>query len=113
MRYAPILLPAVARDCADSRSAAGLCSRKVEAPSKLESSDSTSERRESLPAQACRKKLLLCSGSRSRASVNSCFTWSHFSGIFLLASAQVTRQPCLGEVPVALHRRAGNSQDSG
>jgi len=36
--------------------------------------------------------------------------WSHFSGILLLAFAQLTRKPRLGQVPVALHRGAGNSQ---
>src|ERR1035441_87773 len=113
MRYAPILLPGIARDCADKRSATGQSSRKVSAPSKLDSSDSTSLRRESSPAQASRKKLLLSSGSRSRANANNSFTWSHFSGIFPLAFAQLARQPCLAQVPVALHCRARNSQTSG
>src|ERR1700722_410408 len=39
--------------------------------------------------------------------------WSHFSGILLLAFAQLTRKPRLGQVPVGLHRGAGNSQYCG
>src|SRR5208282_2150751 len=111
MRYAPILLPVIARDCADTRSATGPSSRKVSAPSKLDSSDSTSLRRPSSPAQAWRRKLLLFPGSCSRANANSSFTWSHFSGIVLVASAQFPRQPGLGQVPIALHRRTRNSQN--
>jgi hypothetical protein len=52
-------------------------------------------------------------GHAPLASVNSSFTWSHFSGIFLAASVQFTRKPCLGHVPVAFHRGGGNSQHSG
>ena len=43
---------AIARDCANNRSAAGQSSRKVAAPSKLDSSDSSSASRESSPEQA-------------------------------------------------------------
>src|SRR5580658_6972523 len=113
MRYAPTRLPAIACDWAETRSAAGQSSRKLAAPSKLDSSDSTSLRRESSPAQASRKKRLRSPASRSRAKANSSFTWSHFSGIFfLVASLELTRPPRFGQVPITLHGGARNSRDS-
>src|SRR5437588_1617437 len=113
IRYAPIRLPAIALDRADKRSAAGQSSRKVVAPSKLDSSDSISARRESSAPQAWRKKSLRSSGFRSRADVNSSFTWSQFSGMFLVAFAQLARKPCFCQVPVALNGRPGHSQNAG